>query len=87
MATAHVGGAARNRARLESFAEILMIFCGHISPDGVLYLLSSNDNARVAQRWSTTLPRWGSRVRSPSRALGKGFGLPGRNGGLELFFR
>ena len=25
-------------------------------------------DARVAQRWSTTLPRWGSRVRSPSRA-------------------
>ena len=27
--------------------------------------------ARVAQRWSTSLPRRGSRVRSPSRALGK----------------
>ena len=26
-------------------------------------------NARVAQRWSTSLPRRGSRVRSPSRAL------------------
>ena len=26
-------------------------------------------DARVAQRWSTTLPRWGSRVRSPSRAF------------------
>ena len=25
--------------------------------------------ARVAQWWSTSLPRWGSRVRSPSRAL------------------
>ncbi len=35
-------------------------------------------HARVAQRWSTTLPRWGSRVRSPSRAreagsFGSGF--------------
>ena len=28
-------------------------------------------NARVAQRWSTSLPRRGSRVRSPSRALEK----------------
>ena len=26
-------------------------------------------NARVAQGWSTTLPRWGPRVRIPSRAL------------------
>ena len=26
-------------------------------------------NARVAQWWSTTLPRWGPRVRIPSRAL------------------
>ena len=26
-------------------------------------------NARVAQGWSTTLPRLGSRVRIPSRAL------------------
>ena len=25
--------------------------------------------ARVAQGWSTTLPRWGPRVRIPSRAL------------------
>ena len=32
-------------------------------------------HARVAQRWSTTLPRWGSRVRSPSRARGR---VPGR---------
>ncbi len=30
-----------------------------------------NKNARVAQRWSTSLPRRGSRVRSPSRALRK----------------
>ena len=28
-------------------------------------------HARVAQRWSTSLPRRGSRVRSPSRALNK----------------
>ena len=28
-------------------------------------------HARVAQRWSTSLPRRGSRVRSPSRALVK----------------
>ena len=26
-------------------------------------------HARVAQGWSTTLPRWGPRVRIPSRAL------------------
>ena len=33
--------------------------------------LQKNKNARVAQRWSTSLPRRGSRVRSPSRALEK----------------
>ena len=43
-------------------------------------------DARVAQRWSTTLPRWGSRVRSPSRAsffcvfLGTGIESPLRFG-------
>ncbi len=42
----------------------------------------------MAQRWSTTLPRWGSRVRSPSRAsffcafLGTGIG-PARGFGLR----
>ena len=30
---------------------------------------TKRQNARVAQRWSTSLPRRGSRVRSPSRAL------------------
>ena len=33
------------------------------------YLFDTVDNARVAQRWSISLPRRGSRVRSPSRAL------------------
>ena len=32
---------------------------------------TKRQNARVAQRWSTSLPRRGSRVRSPSRALWK----------------
>ncbi len=32
-------------------------------------VLSGQVNARVAQRWSTSLPRRGSRVRFPSRAL------------------
>ena len=31
----------------------------------------TRQNARVAQRWSTSLPRRGSRVRFPSRALEK----------------
>ena len=33
-------------------------------------MLQCHYNARVAQRWSTSLPRRGSRVRFPSRALG-----------------
>ena len=32
---------------------------------------TTNRHARVAQRWSTSLPRRGSRVRFPSRALKK----------------
>ena len=35
---------------------------------GIRFKIITN-HARVAQRWSTTLPRWGPRVRSPSRAL------------------
>lgn len=40
--------------------------------------------ARVAQWWSTSLPRRGSRVRSPSRALMKKRTIPNR---YRSFFR
>ena len=41
-------------------------------------------NARVAQWWSTSLPRRGSRVRSPSRAFFLPF-FKGFAGHLQLF--